>query len=187
MADSTLDSEIITLAYGLWGPPRPDYAEPAGDITAAAIHNISAATTLYPVGTVVALYNSAAGVAGWSEFTFLKYEGTGAPTSAIKQVCVQDAAGTPTTVTNDPDSNLAISTSRIAITISAMTDAYFGWFWTGGVCPEEYVSGLGGNYKTDGTVVIGSMMAVDLTADEIGLALVTGVNLVIGYSDAADA
>ncbi len=190
----TIDSECLFLIPEQWGHPREDCMEPHGEITNAAVHNIAAAPTLYPVGTVIKLWNTGAGIVGWTEFTFLKFENTGAPASAAKQVCVQDAAGAPFTVTNDPDHALVDATLvgclRPAVLISAMTDAMFGWFWTGGVCPEGFVAAMGGTYGTDGSVVVGPIQVQDLTADEMGFGKydtgATPPKIAIGSSDTAD-
>ena len=54
-----------------------------------------------------------------------------------------------------------------------MTAQYYGWFWVGGVCPENDVTGtMSGNYRTDGTVAIGPIDVADVaTTDNLGFAL----------------
>jgi len=202
MADSTLDSELFYLNTGMWGAPNPKYGTPDDGFTGSDHHNV--ATEVYPLGTVIAYYNDGtAGVAGWSEFVYCQMEGTSAPTCAVKQICVQDAAGAPFVVTNDPDSAL-VTTALLGqlaacVALSAMTDAYYGWFYCGGVVPEGAVSGLGGNFATVNNVAAGyPIMVSDLTADAIGIGLFlpasatanTGThnsNVPIGLADTADA
>jgi len=186
MADATIDSELIRLECGQWGPAR--YALlPQDGFTGALHHNVAAAA--YPLGTVLAVWNdgAAAGVSGLSEFVYLQIETTGAPTHAVKQVVTQDVAGTPMKVTNDPDSAVGISGMPCAVSISAMTDAYYGWFWCGGVCPEEFVSALGGTYATDDSVTAGDQLqAQDLAADAIGFGLRDTTENRVGWADTAD-
>jgi hypothetical protein len=76
-----------------------------------------------------------------------------------------------------------------------MTDAYYGWFWVAGNCPEDLVAGLGGTYPTDDSVLANhDIKLVNLTADEIGFGnaqstgtgLITSLTASCGYSLAAD-
>jgi len=186
MADSTIDSELIFLRCGRFG--TPDYTiPPPGGFTGSTTHNV--ATAARPVGEVRRVYcDGSVGQPGYSEFVYLKYEGTGAPTSAAKQVCVPDAVGSFMTVTNDPDSSVQHDGCMVAVVaISAMTDAYYGWFWCGGVCPEQYVSALGGNYATDNGVVAGNIISKNLSADAIGFGTKGAfANFTIGFALAAD-
>jgi hypothetical protein len=74
-----------------------------------------------------------------------------------------------------------------------MTTGRYGWFWVGGVCPEEFVTDLGGNYYTDATVAIGDMTLANLVAPgttpgEIGFSLpADNVCSIVGCALAADA
>ena len=170
MADKTIDSELFFLFDRFSGAVNPAlsiYKNP----TAAAEHNVAVAK--HDLGTKVALVcHGVTGKAGIAILTYLKV-GTQNPDVAIaaKTLCVSDSATDPLIVTNDPDGNIGIESGLACFALSAMTDAYFGWFWTGGVCPEEYVSGMGGNYATDSTVIAGrAFSAVDLAdADAMGL------------------
>jgi hypothetical protein len=181
MADSTIDSEKIVLIDNWPGVALPVFSEPTDGFTGA---------TTERAGTKIQVWNDgdAAGVSGWSTFIALNFEGTGAPTSAAKQVCVQDASGDPYTVTNDPDSCVvATGASAAAVSLQAMTDATRYWFWCGGVCPESYVAALGGTYNTEGNVIAGPIVAHDLAADEIGFGPCGGATeCIIGYADGAD-
>jgi hypothetical protein len=62
----------------------------------------------------------------------------------------------PTQYIVTDDASEALLSGPIAVALSAMTTGYYGWFWCGGVCPVDSVSGLGGSYVTDGTVAAGS-------------------------------
>jgi|GEM_PF-3027812 len=190
-ADAAIDSERIQLLSGRFGPAKTSsFPQDYHDLANAPSHNVATETGAR-VGDVIAIYNSGTtGIVGWSEFVYLKFEGTGAPTCAAKQVCVQDAAGAPYTYTNDPDSALyKTGDPRAVVAISAMTDAYYGWFWSGGVCPEWLVSGLGGTYVTNGDVIAGPIIAADpTTADQIGFGPVAGdTQAFIGFAEATDA
>ena len=175
MADGTLDSELFVLLDSWPGVASKPSVACYRDMTSALVgHNQATAT--YPVGTKWVVYNAPiegnqVGRVGFSTFVYLQFESTDAPTAAAKQVCVQDSASLWYVVTNDPDSCVCLETAMACILISAMTDAYYGWFWCGGVCPEKYVSGLGGNYATDGAIAAGgALTASDIAADAIGLA-----------------
>jgi len=196
MADSTLDSELFVLYSHTWGIPVQKFGEtPKGDFTDSSYQNVAAEK--FPLGTSYAVYNpGTTGTQGWSVFTYLKV-GTQNPDVAIavKSACVQDSATDPFIVTNDPDSCIHLPSARVAYALGAVTDAYFAWFWTGGVCPEQLVSTLGGNYLTDSAVIAGDVRAVNLAADAIGLgnaqvpgsAASTANAGACGYALAADA
>jgi hypothetical protein len=193
MTDSTLDSDLLFL-YNKFGSANLVGHVPRGGFTGSEHHNVSSAA--YPIGTVVRVeHRATAGKPGYSEFVYLKV-GTQNASSLIaaKSVVVQDSATQCLLVTNDPDDCIAIPTPFGAIALSAMTDAYYGWFWCGGVCPEDYVSGLAGNYATNGSVAAGNVAFGDLSADKCGLvpASVAGTTAALkihpcGFALAADA
>jgi len=188
MGDSTIDSELFVL-YDRWpGVPQPGVESNLLDgITGASHHNV--ATAAFPVGTKVQLRNdnAVAGQPGLATLVYLKYEGTDAPTAAAKQVCVPDSATLYYVVTNDPDNLIKLPTDLACIMISAMTDAYYGWFWCGGICPESHVSDLGGNYATEGNVEPGPITAHNLSADAIGFGPYAATEGYFGFALAADA
>ena len=193
MADSTIDSEKVVLVDGFPGYPGAlSSTDAKNGFTDASHHNV--ATAQYPIGTKIQVQNSGTGIAGPSIFMYGQI-GTqnGDVAIAAKTICIFDSASDPYELTNDPDSAVGIGAGPIAVALSAMTDAYYGWFWVGGVCPEAFVSGLGGNYPTDSTVVAGTFCAGNLTADAIGLSgtrdttTQTPSDLVAGYALAADA
>jgi len=193
MADSTIDSELFHLIDNWPGAPIPFGSIPPGGFTGSSHHNV--ATAAFPVGTKWQVYNKSAGKPGLSIFIYLQV-GTQNAASAIaaKSVVVPDSATHWYKVTNDPDDCIKLPTAVAAIALSAMTDAYFGWFWCGGVCPEEFVSALGGNYATDGNVAAGPIVAHDLAADKIGLgpateqaSSVVALEGIFGWAIAADA
>jgi len=169
MADSTLDSELFVLNGAGWGvAPVSNGDIPNGGFDGVDHHNV--ATAVFPLGEVRQVYcNGDTGQEGYSRFIYLKV-GTQNADSAIaaKSVCVRHSATKPFEVTNNADDCIHIPTDVGAIAISAMTDAYYGWFVEGGVIPEQYISGLGGNYATDGAVAAGPITFHDLTADYIG-------------------
>lgn len=188
MADSTIDSELILL-YDNWpGTSIRTHAEvPTGGFTGSAHHNTVAAT--YGVGEVIWVRNESLGVPGWSKFIYLQV-GTqnAASVLAVKSLCIPDSATLWYQITNDPDSCIKIPTPLGCVALSAMTDAYFGWFFAGGVVPEEYVSGLGGNFTTDGNVAAGGFIFHDGTADYVNLSIAdTAPEVEAGFALAADA
>ena len=195
MADSTIDSELFVLSNA-FGSPHPAYENkiPDGDGTFSGASSHNVATAAYPIGTAIRVWNNgdSAGVDGWSEFTYLKFALGSNAALAAKTICVMDSATEPFTVSNDPDDVLTLPTRFCAIGLSAMTTAYYGWFWTGGVCPESIESDLGGNYATDGNVAAGDICCHDLVADAIGFGPTVDTTGSVpenpcGYALAADA
>ena len=168
--DKAIDSNVIVL-YDRW----PGQASVVGDLPADGItnstdHNVVAATRRY--GEKVVVYNmGTAGIAGYATFIYLQV-GTQNADSAImaKSLCVPDSASLWYQLTNDPDDCINLPSGRMAYAVTNMTDAYYGWFWTGGVCPEAVCPSLGGTYTTSGTVVFGSIMAADGNSDIIVMA-----------------
>ena len=198
MADSTMDSEEIML-FDQWGPVVPTrQGIPRGGFTGSDHFNV--ATRVYMPGETRVVDNlsstddplNGAGVTGQSIFRYLLV-GTQNDQVAIaaKAHCVHDDVN-PFTVTNDPDGQLGgsgVSTApAVAIALGAVTDSYWAWFWTGGVCPEMFVSGLAGTYRTDGTITAGcKMRVVNLSADYLGFGIAAAhVDGAIGYATAAD-
>ena len=194
MADETFDSEAIVL-YDLWPASHVLYNHvPQDGFTGALHHNV--ATAVYPVGTkaIVRNHSATAGIDGFSTFIYLKLEMQDA-TNVLgpRQIVACHSDAVLYDVTNDSATDLGAGKGPIAIGLSAMTVDYYGWFWCGGVCPEEYVSALGGSYATDGTVEIGDMVWKDLaspgtTYGEFGFSLPAGVTTTkVGFAMSADA
>jgi hypothetical protein len=190
MADSTLDSELILIIDKWPGVANPAYTVPTDGFTGATHHNVVAAK--YPIGAKIQVYcDGTTGKPGYSTLMYLKV-GTqnGDVAIAAKTVCVPDSATVWYELTNDPDSCIQIGGAPVAIALSAITNAYYGWFWVGGVCPEQYVSDLGVNYATEGNVAAGPICPHDLTADAIGFGPIdeaAPTETQIGYALAADA
>jgi hypothetical protein len=203
MTDSTLDTKLFIL-YDLW-PTRCFLDSGPRYFNQDPNHNV--ATAKYPVGAKVKVRNegrSTSLIYGESTFIYLKLEMQDATNVLAAKMFVSqhsDAAGGGDSIwdaTNEVASDLGATFGPIAMGISAMTTDYYGWFWCGGPCPEEYVlSGatysLDGNCGTDGTVAIGKMAKADLasagtTYGEIGLSLpAADTASTIGYAYAADA
>lgn len=163
--DKSVDSEQFIL-YDLWpGVPFQSVGKPVSyNLQGHASHNVIAAA--YPIGTKFQYYNdgATAGLNGWSTMIYLQVgtQETGTVIAA-KTFCVSDSATDPYVVTNDGDSCTAIAGGPVAVAISAITDAYYGWFWCGGVAPEIICSStsagtgaeMGGAYATDGSADVG--------------------------------
>lgn len=195
MADSTIDSENIQGLVDLWPDlPETERSEPTIGIGNVHIinpdyHNV--ASPGFPIGAKVSIENTGStGLKGTSKFVYLKV-GTqnGDVAIAAKTLVVADSTADPRIVTNDPDDTAGAGlTGMFAVALSAMTDAYYGWFWCGGPVPEWLVSGMGGNYPTDGTVAAGAMQVVNQTLDAIGFKLAdSAASPICGYANAADA
>jgi len=201
MADGTLDSELFVLFDHWPGRVINDPSKPlvTDAIVATAQHNTTAAVNT--PGDKIQIYNNPAvgvgGRAGWATFVYLKGKAVteANPTCAAKQVVVPNNASVWYQVTNDPDQCLDVTGSAFAaVLLSVMsfadtTTAYYGYFWCGGVCPEAYVSDLGGNYATTNDVIVGPIVISDLaSADAIGLSAVgADTEVIIGFASEADA
>jgi hypothetical protein len=208
MADKTIDAKYLYLIDNWPGQAQtnqnlPETRNGYTPFTDPSHHDVT--EEAYPLGTKVQVYcNGADGSKGWATFIYLKLNPTGAapPTPAAQQVVTGVDADEIYAVTNDKNNCLGIGKGPIAVMLSDMSatadgDAYYGWFWCGGVCPVDIVPDLDGNFATDSTVAIGPIVAAALTADAIGFAAhndegsgdgdVTPPKLVAGYATAADA
>jgi hypothetical protein len=187
MADGTLDSELLFLIGGRFGP-ADSHEVPPGGFDGASHHNV--ATAVYPLGHVISVKNEGYGKGGYSEFVYLRYNAnTTPPTMAAKQFAVPASPTVWYEFTNDPDDTYAVETgsAMAVVCLSAMTDGRYGWFWCGGACPEDYISGLADDFATEGNVAAGAVIAHDLVADAIGLGPCAGdTEAVIGFALAAD-
>ncbi len=163
MADSTIDSDLIILDNH-W-PGQANLQHTAVDITDAVSHHNLSATPGFRYGAKALYYNvGTAGQPGYATLTYLEFGAVGS-TSAAKDVCMNDSGTEWFSVTNDPDNPVVTPTGMCAVGLSLMTATYWGWFWTDGICPEDLVSGLAGNYRTTGALVAGTIAAGD-TVDE---------------------
>ena len=123
-------------------------------------------TADFPLGTKRAIYDDTNN--GWAILMYLMFEGASAGEACIvKSICAPDtgdaiAAGSYYIVTNDGGDSM--NNGPIAIALGSVTDEYYGWYWVGGVCPVDTISGLDGNYETAGDVASGSAMEL---ADDV--------------------
>ena len=160
MAAGTIDSELFFLS-SKWPQGQSKsfhYTKPTDGFTSSDHHNVE--TAAFDVGTQILVrnHNTEAGIDGNSMFIYLQAADA---IAAAKEICVPAHATIPTKVSSTKASALQANdvSGTVAISISAMTDEYFGWFWCDGVCPEEYVSALGGTYICD-AVTTGPLMAM---------------------------
>ena len=193
--DSTIDSEKFYLLDKWPGTPRD--IPPFDNFTStSAGHNSE--TPKYALGTKVRVQcNGSTGGPGESTFIYLKLEAQSSHALAKRHIVVQHSeAGNGGDeffdVTNDTDHDITAQKGPIAVALSAMTTDYYGWFWCGGVCPEQYVSDLGGNYITTGAVALGDMTWADAASPGANGEFAFDVadaagETVIGYAVAADA
>ena len=191
MGDSTLDSELLVLIDNWPGTARMVNRTncPLGGFTGKTHHNVVQPSDYRP-GEKLCVWNedSDAGQAGMATFIYLNFV-TSDPALTVKEIVAPDSATLWYEVTNDPDDIvLAVGGLLAAVGLSAMTTAYWGWFWCGGVCPEGWVAGLGGNFATEGNVIAGNVATADLGANALGLGPCAGdTEHAIGFALAADA
>ena len=187
MADSTIKSIYLVLNDSMTGYLGIDQSTPDDGFTGTSHHNVAAA--VYPVGTRKAVYISS--LQGYSILTYLQNGVASGVAVAAGQVMIPDDVSNnanyyPTKITDDPDEGLLASACAIAI--SAMTNDYYGWFWTGGVCPVGIGSMTAATTTaTDDSVTVGcTLMTCDLTADKAGLKIGAAAGHVVGFSMKAD-
>jgi hypothetical protein len=190
--NGVLDSEKLVL-FNQFGAPNPAYGLPYAGFTGASHHNV--ATAAYPLGTVIQVYNTGvtAGVAGYSQFVYGKLETQDATNVVFARcICTLHSDAVPTDFTNDNGADIGASNVCV-IAISDMETDYYGWFWCGGVCPEEFVADLGGFYNTDDTVAVATpaLMLKDAvtagtTAGEKAFTVATAGLMIVGMTLADD-
>jgi hypothetical protein len=112
------------------------------------------ATEDFPVGTKRMIYDDTNN--GWATLIYLRFQKGSAAVATVKSICglyITDVAtaGAWYNVTNTADSTTSLI-GPICVALGTTTDAYYGWFWCGGVCPVDTISGLNGIYPSSGTV-----------------------------------
>ena len=175
MANVTVDSELLYLLDRLPGWSNPHMRVPEDGFTGASHHNV--ATAAYDVGTKIQVYNhsASAGVDGSATFVYGKLEAQDTTNVlAARHFLNLHSDAVPFDFTNEVATYIGESVSPVVAALGAMTIDYYGWFWCGGVCPEEWVSDLGGVYYCAAAAALGPCTSGDLetpgtTAGEIGL------------------
>lgn len=156
MADSTIDSNLILL-YDNWpGPVEPPSFNYGEGFLDKRYHNVS--IPMFPIGTKVQVRNVTLGVPGLATLIYLQVGTQDATTIAAKTACIPDSATLWYQLTNDGDSCIKVPTCLGCFALSAITNAYFGWFWCEGVVPEDEVPGMGGNFLTNEGVAAGGFI-----------------------------
>ncbi|MCP4645343.1 MAG: hypothetical protein GY851_33175, partial [bacterium] len=163
----------------------------AADVASGADQNASAAA--HPVGTKwTGFQKGSTGVPRGNYTLIYLLVGTQNPDISLSCAagtnkcvcCPEDASenGTATqmyTVTNDAATTTSEPSGLCAIAMSAVTNAYYGWFWCGGVAPISICAGLAGDIPTADSFQIGDniMAATDLGNTPIGLTVASAGNV----------
>jgi len=153
-----------------------------------------AATAAFAVGTKRLVYDDTNH--GWSTLIYLRFQKGSAAVAAVKSICapyITDVAtaGAWYNVTNTGDSTTT-NIGPICIALGTCTDAYYGWFWCGGVCPVDTISGLDGVYTTSGSVAACQGMQLVAASSLLTFTLVdantgsNGLGLCSAFALAAD-
>ncbi|GAF68470.1 unnamed protein product [marine sediment metagenome] len=165
MANGTIDSLLFVLIDNWPGIARlvAEDEIPLGGFLGCTHHNVAAAK--YRKGEKLCVWNTTdAGTEGMATFIYLQVGTQNAGNAlAARDFCTTDSATDPLVITNDPDDCIGPKTGGglVCIALSAMTNAYFGWFWCGGICPESFVLDLGGTYTTEeNNVAKGSLLCI---------------------------
>lgn len=180
MADSTLEVASVFLISGRFGPPSPhEFGGMLDGITGSSHHNVASAE--FDVGTVVSMINkgtTSGSREGMTEFVYGQYvTQSGGPAMAVGQtaIVVPNGGGNALhTFTNYADYSSGTSFLAEAynpfgvICISVMTGDRYGWFWCGGVAPEDFVTPMTGTVIiTSNSVVAGVFCTEDVSATGI--------------------
>ena len=147
-------------------------------------HNVVKA--VFDTGYKVQVYEKS--LAGWSTFVYLQYNlGASGVAAAAGHLAVYETGNSWFGVTNEGDATFV--NVPPAVILSTMTDAYYGFFWCGGVCPQSWVTALAtSNFNTDDSVVIGPVGLVDASdPDVVGLTAAASAVNACGWSMADDA
>ena len=200
MADEKIaNDQHVILIDNFPGAALTAMKMPEDGFTGTTHHNV--ATVVYPVGTKIQVYcpgsavvGTKSGAAGYATFIYLKLEAVDSTNTcgAAKQIVGIHTDAVPYDVTNEAATAVGAGKTPIAVTISAMTENYYGWFWCGGVCPVDYVDALDGAYCTDNSVAIGPMTwgalaSPSSTVGEFGFSLpAADTAAIIGYTLKAD-
>ena len=188
MADKTMDSLELILIDNWPGVAKLIGHDeiPEGGFTGALHHNVP--SPKYVPGDKLCVWEPGTlGCEGMATMIYLKV-GTQVAIAA-KTVVTTGVATLLYTVQDSPDAIIGPKDggAMVAVAISAITDAYYGWFWCGGVAPETLIPDLGGTYATDSTVVAGLVALTDLAANAMGFALVAAdTDAIVGLALADD-
>ena len=161
MADGTNAAESVILIDNWPGIPVKSFegGVPDDGFTGSGHHNVETAAFL--VGTKAQVYNNGdtgTGVAGMSTLMYLKNSTTAI--AAAYELC-QPASATNVYEVSSTVSDAIIENDispLMAVSVSAMTASYYGWFLVGGVCPGDFITAMSvGDYPTDteAAVIIG--------------------------------
>lgn len=170
---TTLATKLVQLIDN-WGPGNTIWAAPQDGVLGTLHHNV--ATAYYDVGTRLVFQNSGSvsnSQAGPSEMRYLKVGTQSGTAIAALSICTQASATVWGTVSNDKDAKISYNNGTIAVALSAMTDAYFGWFWTGGVVPAQLP------FMDPTSTLIGNLTTDDSVTGDTALSLVTASDIIV--------
>ena len=155
MADGTIAAESIVLIDNWPGTPIKSLegGVPLDGFTGSDHHNTEAAQ--YQIGTKAQVYNKGDygdGVAGFSTFMYLKNSTTAI--AAAMELCQPASATNVYEVSSTHTDAIILNgiSPLMAVSISAMTASYYGWFVVGGVTPSDFVNAMDSDYPTDDAV-----------------------------------
>jgi hypothetical protein len=143
-----------------------------------------------PLGTKIAVYQATNH--GYATFIMLQYEKGTATAATVKSLCGLDTteaitAGAQYIVTNDGGEAFDVC-GLAAVALNTVADGNCAFFWCGGVCPVDSVSGLDGVHKSDGSITAGNRLYMVDSASICKLALLAEnvVSEAVGVAFVAD-
>jgi len=120
------------------------------------------ATEDFPLGTKRRVYDDTNN--GWATLMYLKFNKGTYAYATVKSICTIDTAEAATAtqychVCNDASEGELLGPVAICLGTTSAT-ALYGWFWVGGVCPVDTISGLDGIHGSEGNVTAGNWLVL---------------------------
>lgn len=148
------------------------------------------ATALFQLGTKIKIYDATNN--GLATLVYGQFNAGSAAVATVKSPCGVLATGFDAgewyKFTNDASD--AMLQGPIVIALGTTVDEYYGWFWCGGVCPVDTISGLDGIFPSDGSVDAATGMKLVSagagTVCQFEIHTASSVGLVSAFAMAAD-
>ena len=145
MADTRLYAIDLLLIDNFPGVPEAKTMPRATITASAAGHNAVAAA--HPLGAKIQLRQSGDnGPAGLSTLMYAKLEEAHGTNKVVGAGIVCTLSGEtalePTLLSNDEGDIGTYASGMCAVSIAAVTENYYGWWWIGGVAPADQVAAL---------------------------------------------
>jgi len=167
----------------MWpGTPNANLSEPTTSLDSTVYNTVT--TPYYLPGTklqicqdvTVTTTNARSCNQGYSTLIYAKFveatnSGDCTACDIVTLFCISTNALGPLAVTKDVSAGMDGFGGPVAIAVADITPDAYGWFWCGGVCPQEAITAMDVCiYVTDGSVVGGIPLALSWDSSECQLA-----------------